>query len=83
MAEGFDFSIHAALPSLRYKNVGEFVLSAEEHGDLLVNMLDRYLASIHKIKISTLDAMIRSVSLGKGGICTFGDCLGGYLAVTA
>ena len=25
--------------------------------------------------------MIRSVSAGKGGMCTFGDCLGAYLAV--
>jgi uncharacterized protein len=44
-------------------------------------MLERYLANLDKVRISTLDSLCRSVLAGKGGICTFGDCLGGYLAV--
>jgi uncharacterized protein len=78
--EGMGFSIHAALPPLGYSGNG-WMLSPEAHGQLLVDMLDRYLANSDKICISTLDAMCRSISAGHGGICTFGDCLGEYLAV--
>ena len=78
--EGIGFSIHAALPSLGYPSNG-WTLSPEAHGQLLVDMLERYLANLDKVRISTLDAMCRSVSAGHGGVCTFGDCLGEYLAV--
>jgi uncharacterized protein len=79
--EGLSFSIHAALPSLRHAKAEGWSLSPETHGQLLADMLGRYLANMDKVRISTLDAMCRSVSAGHGGICTFGDCLGGYLAV--
>jgi uncharacterized protein len=79
--EGLNFTVHAAVPSLRYPDAGGWTLSTETHGGLLVNMLDRYLANVDKIRISTLDSICRSVSAGHGGICTFGDCMGGYLAV--
>lgn len=89
VGKGLDFSIHAALPSLSLQGSGEargggngWHLSPEFHGELLVNMLDRYLANLDKIRISTLDSMCRSISADYGGICTFGDCLGDYLAVT-
>lgn len=78
---GINFSVHAALPSLRYADSDRWSIGAEAHGELLADLLDRYLANLTRIRISTLDSMARSVSAGKGGICTFGDCLGGYLAV--
>jgi uncharacterized protein len=78
--ERLSFSIHAALPTLGHSGDG-WVLSPEAYGQLLTGMLDRYLANVDKVRISTLDAMCRSVSAGHGGICTFGDCLGKYLAV--
>jgi radical SAM protein with 4Fe4S-binding SPASM domain len=79
--ERLNLSVHAALPSLRYPGVGSWALSPAVHGQLLVDMLERYLANLDKVRISTLDAMCRSVSARRGGICTFGDCLGEYLAV--
>jgi uncharacterized protein len=79
--EGLNFSIHAAVPSLHYPNADGWSISPEAHGQLLVDMLDRYLADLDKLRISTLDSMCRSVSVRRGGICTFSDCLGGYLAV--
>ncbi len=79
--QGLNFSIHAALPSLRYPDADTWSLSGEAHGQLLVDLLERYLGNLARIRISTLDSMCRSVSAGRGGICTFGDCLGGYLAV--
>jgi uncharacterized protein len=76
-----DFSVHPALPSLRRADSGKWALSAEEHGELLTGMLDLYLPAIDRIKIGTLDAMIRSIASSEGGICTFGDCLGSFLAI--
>jgi len=81
LGKGLNFSLHAALPSLRYPAVRRWALPPAAHGELLVHLLDRYLDNLTRIKISTLDSMARSVSAGSGGICTFGDCLGKYLAV--
>ena len=80
LREGLDFSIHAALKPFGQAANG-YALSPAEHGRLLIDMLDRYLEHTTRIGISTLDAMARSISAGKGGICTFCDCLGQYLAV--
>jgi uncharacterized protein len=79
--EGLNFSVHAALPSLRYPEADRWSITPEAHGELLVDLLDRYLENLTRVRISTLDSMARSVSAGRGGICTFGECLGGYLAV--
>jgi uncharacterized protein len=79
--EGLNFTVHAALPSLHYPQAASWALSPEAHGQLLVEMLDRYLDNLDRVRISTLDALCRSVSARRGSICTFGDCLGDYLAV--
>lgn len=79
--EGLSFSIHAALPSLRYPTANGWTLSPEAHGELLVGMLERYLANLDQVRLSTLDSLCRSVSAGYGSVCTFGDCLGHYLCV--
>jgi uncharacterized protein len=85
--EGLRFSVHAALPSLRHPEADRrpeadaWSITPEAHGELLVGLLDRYLEGLTRVRISTLDSMARSVSAGRGGICTFGECLGGYLAV--
>lgn len=81
LREGLNFSIHAAVPSLRHPDAEGWSISPQAHGQLLVDMLERYLANLDKIRISTLDAMCRSVSSKRGSICTFTDCLGGHLAV--
>lgn len=80
LREGLCFSIHAALPALDSPHDG-WSLSPQAHGDLLIDLLDRYLPNADKIRISTLDAMCRSISAGHGGLCTFGDCLGEYMAI--
>lgn len=81
LEEGLHFSIHSAVTSLRHFGAAEWRLSVDHSGELFVRMLERYLDQCDRIRISTLDALCRSVSAGSGGICTFGDCLGGYLAV--
>jgi uncharacterized protein len=79
--EGLNFSIHAAVSPLRRPAADRWSISPETHGQLLVDVLERYLAKLDKIRISTLDAMCRSVSTRCGSICTFTNCLGGHLAV--
>jgi uncharacterized protein len=81
VAEGLDFSVHAALPSLRHPEADRWSITPEAYGELLVGLLDRYLENLTRVRIGTLDSMARSVSAGRGGICTFGECLGHYLTV--
>lgn len=78
--EGLDFSVHAALPTLGQPTNGD-ALPPETYRQLLVDLLDRYLDNCDRIRISSLDAMCRSIGAQRGGTCTFGDCLGAYLAV--
>jgi uncharacterized protein len=72
IGEIFDFFVHEGL---------DISIHAEDHGRLLVELLDRYLQKKISTRVNTLDAMCQSVAAGYSGICTFGDCLGGYLAV--
>ena len=81
LVEGLGFSLHAALPVLGHPTAQPWQLSPEGYGALLSGLLDFYLDNLKRMRIETLDALIRSVSAGKGGMCTFGDCLGAYLAV--
>jgi uncharacterized protein len=80
LQQGLGFNMHAALRGLGDAS-HEFALSPQAHGQLLAGMFERYLDNAARIRISTLDAMARSISAGKGSICTFSDCLGHYLAV--
>lgn len=94
--EGLSFTIHAAVPPLVDNGLGQesslvhtarkaaadrWSLSPEAHGSLLVHLLDSYLSNFQRIRISTLDQLSRSISSGEGGICTYRDCLGSYLAI--
>jgi uncharacterized protein len=78
--QGLNFSVHAALPGLAAAD-GRWALSAEDYGVLLEKLLECYLADLPKLRIGTLDAICWGISAGCGGLCTFSDCLGRYLAV--
>lgn len=78
--EGLAFGVHAAVPALGAPG-GRLSLSPEEHGALFVELFDYYLENITRMRISTLDATARGISAGEGGLCTFRDCLGGYLTI--
>lgn len=81
MGEGLAFTIHGAVPALAAPHDRRWALTPDEYARLLLTMLDLYLPCLDRIRIDTLDALCRSVAAGRGGICTFTDCLGGYLAV--
>lgn len=79
--QGLGFSVHAAVCGLDGARDDGLALTAEEKGDLLVALFDCYLANITRARIGTFDSMVRSISAGRGGLCTFTDCLGGYLTL--
>jgi uncharacterized protein len=62
VGEGLGFSFHAAVPPLGHSGDG-WVISPEDHGQLLADMLDQYLDYTDRIRISTLDAMCGSTGL--------------------
>jgi uncharacterized protein len=78
--EGLHFSIHVAEPALGSDH-NDLTVSPEAHSQLFLRLIERYLGNLDKIRISTLDSLIKSVSTQRGGICTFGDCVGGHLTV--
>jgi uncharacterized protein len=43
---GLSFSIHTSLPSLQYPEAIDWALAPETYGELLVSVLDRYLANL-------------------------------------
>lgn len=81
VAEYLPFSIHAAVRSLNSDHRDDLALSVEEYADLLIALFDLYLDNITQTRISTFDSMARGISAGRGALCTFGDCLGGYLTI--
>ena len=81
IAERLNFSIHVADTAIDNPTAGDLALPNGEHAALLRRLLDRYLENLDKIRIRTLDALIRSVSARSAGICTYGDCLGGHLTI--
>jgi len=78
---GFNIKLHAALPSMRDNNADSWALEPEEHGDLLIKLLDKYLENLDKIEIKDFDHLCKSVFIRRGTLCTLADCMGGTFAV--
>jgi uncharacterized protein len=78
---GINISIHGAVVPVKQIKKDEIFLTNTEHGELLSKVLDYYILNIEKIKIGTIDSMIKSISSKCGGTCTFNECLGDYLVV--
>lgn len=83
VTEGLNFSVHAAVPSLRYRHSDHWAISPTSYGELMVSLLNRYLDHLSNIRINTFDNLCRSISKQSGGICTFSECLGDYLSVSS
>lgn len=80
--KGLHFDVHAAIKPLGYSQTDNLFLSPEEFGDLLIKLLELYLKNITKLKIGTLDTLIKNVANKKSGLCTFSKCLGEYYAIS-
>lgn len=77
----YNMKLHAALPSLRGDNADPWALKQEEHGNLLISLLDRYLHDLDKIEIKDFDHICKSSFIRRGTLCTFADCMGDTLAI--
>lgn len=76
------FSLHGAVPCLGC-GLTEHDLSAEEMKTLLLTSYDIYKENIADSRISTIDTMALGCFDGKGGVCTFYDCLGVFAAIAS
>lgn len=81
-AKGLNFDVHSAIEPLGYSHDDNLFMTPVEFGDLLIQLLNIYLKSITKIKIGTLDTLIKNVAYKKSGLCTFSKCLGEYFAIS-
>ena len=86
------FSVHAAVDALGRDNdhdltsganLSGLALTPTEHADLFIALFDYYYANTTRTRVSIFDSMARSISVGQGGLCTFSDCLGGYLTIAS
>lgn len=78
---GYNIKLHAALPSMRDDNADSWALSPEEHGTLLIELLDKYLNNLDKIEIKDFDHLCKSAFIRRGTLCTLADCMGDTFAV--
>jgi uncharacterized protein len=77
----YNLKLHAALPSLRDSNADKWALKGEEHGQLLIDLLDKYLNDLDKFEIKDFDHIAKSYFRRRGTLCTFADCMGDTLAI--
>ena len=77
----YTLKIHAALPSLRGNNADPWALPQEQHGQLLIDWLNKYLYDLDKFVVMDLDHITKSTLRRRGTLCTFNDCMGTTLAV--
>jgi uncharacterized protein len=82
VSKGLHFDVHAAIKPIDYPDDDNFFLTPEGFGELLIKLLDIYLENITKVKIGTLDILIKNVANKKSGLCTFSKCLGEYFAIS-
>jgi uncharacterized protein len=78
---GFNLKLHPALPSLRDHKRDPYALDPDEYGELLVYLLDKYLANMGQIEVMNIDHLCKCVFTGRGSVCTFVDCMDSTYAV--
>ncbi|MGV8120259.1 MAG: TIGR04083 family peptide-modifying radical SAM enzyme [Candidatus Xenobiia bacterium LiM19] len=80
--EELDLTVHGAVPPLQASYLESAdVISPSSYGNVLVTLLRLYSDNMDRIRITSIDRMMRSLTGVTGALCTFCDCLGGYLAV--
>lgn len=81
LENGGVLKLHPALPSLRTNAPGQWALDPEEYGELLVYLLDKYLANWGKVEVMNIDHLCKGVFVRHGVVCTFVDCMGDTFAI--
>lgn len=82
IAKGLHFDVHAAIKPIDNKYNDKIFLSSKEFGEMLIALIELYLKNLTKIKIDTLDILIKNVAKKQSGLCTFSKCLGEYHAIS-
>jgi uncharacterized protein len=82
ISKNLHFDVHAAIKSIDNAYDDNLFLSPEEFGKMLISLLDLYLKNLVKLKIGTLDTLIKNVANKQSGLCTFTKCLGEYYAIS-
>ncbi|MGD9936267.1 MAG: TIGR04083 family peptide-modifying radical SAM enzyme [Methanoregulaceae archaeon] len=78
---GFVMKVHPALPSLRDDRPEPYALPPEDYGELMVYLLDEYLAHPDTLRVMNIDDLVKAVFVRRGTVCTFADCAGTTFAV--
>ncbi|MGZ4938698.1 MAG: TIGR04083 family peptide-modifying radical SAM enzyme [Halobacteriota archaeon] len=81
MENGLTLKLHPALPSLRSDEPDKWALPPEEHGELLVYLMDKYLDNLDRIEVRNINDYCRCVLTRRGTVCTFVDCMENTFAV--
>ncbi|HWQ66809.1 MAG TPA: TIGR04083 family peptide-modifying radical SAM enzyme [Methanospirillum sp.] len=81
MENALTMKLHPALPSLRDDNPKRWALSPDAYGELLVYLLDAYLANQDKIEIMNINDLCKCVFTRRGTVCTFADCMANTFAI--
>ena len=81
LENGLTLKLHPALPSLRSQDPEKWALDPEEHGELLVYLLDKYLENMGRIEVRNINDYCRCVFTNRGTVCTFVDCMESTFAV--
>ena len=77
-------SLHPCVRGIQGSANHHMVISPETYGKTLNDILDEYLDTLVSggfLQIPTLDSYLQSVLDGRAKICTFMNCLGGFMAV--
>jgi uncharacterized protein len=81
LKNGLTLKLHPALPSLRSENPGQWALSPDEYGELLVYLLDKSLDHMQDIDVMNINDLCRCVFTRRGSVCTYVNCMGSTFAV--
>lgn len=79
LSENLPFSVHHSVPAI--EGTTGYELPPDQYDALFTDMFDEYVLHRREIKIASFDQVCQGVACGDGGVCTFRDCFGMFLAI--
>ncbi|MDR2498849.1 MAG: SPASM domain-containing protein [Tannerellaceae bacterium] len=80
--EDLPFTIRGAVPSMQHGYDKDNLYVTSHHLQRMLNQTFYYLANDPRHRIRDAEAMVQTVLRNRGSICTFGNCLGKYAAIS-
>ncbi|MDR2496287.1 MAG: radical SAM protein [Tannerellaceae bacterium] len=81
--EDIPFTIHGAIPSMQYGYDKADLYVTSKHLQKIFDQSFNYLANNPKHHIRDIEAMVQTALRNRSSICTFGNCLGEYAAISS